>query len=76
MRDWKLLFVKGKPLYDEDPLMESGSTQGSLVNLDGNDILDNEDLKEYLVSTTYMYVHVRTINHVHVHVHAYNALFI
>ncbi len=51
VRDWKLLFIKGKPLYDEDLLLGSTSTQDSLTDLDGNDILDNADLKEYLVSS-------------------------
>ena len=51
IRDWKLLFIKGKPLYDDDNLAESISSQGStLIDEDGNDILDNKDLEEYLVS--------------------------
>ena len=49
VRDWKLLFIKGIPLY-EDSLMKSTSDISSLQLYDGNDILDNEDLKEYLVS--------------------------
>ena len=52
MRDWKLLFIKGIPLY-EDSLMKSTSDISSLQlssDNDGNDIMDNEDLREYLVS--------------------------
>lgn len=60
IRDWKLLFVKGVSLSEEDALTNSStSSEGSFHDQqDCDDLLDDEDFKEYLVSKMKKYVHV------------------
>uniref|UniRef100_A0A8D0L0X8 Sperm flagellar 2 n=1 Tax=Sphenodon punctatus TaxID=8508 RepID=A0A8D0L0X8_SPHPU len=54
MRDWKELFIKGKPVYEQasiDPLL-SDPTQQQLVELDKMNFLDEKDYDEYKVPLT------------------------
>ena len=62
VRDWKLLFLRGQPLYEGVMLREkedveeqrklstSSSGSGPASGETANDILDEADLNEYLVS--------------------------
>lgn len=57
MRDWKVLFLKGKPLYDDPLLLMSEehaamdcSYSIALVKKGRTEVLDETDLNEYLVS--------------------------
>ena len=55
IRDWKLLFLKGKPLYDEVVYEEASIDHSSSISdnrKDSNEILEDADLKEYLVRST------------------------
>lgn len=55
MHDWKILFLRGKPLYDDEVLHEETSmidysSSTSDNRKDSSEILEDADLKEYLVS--------------------------
>nr|XP_020651331.1 sperm flagellar protein 2-like [Pogona vitticeps] len=56
MRDWKELFLKGKPIYEQaeiDPL-PADPTPEQLVELDKMNLLDEKDYEEYKVLPTDM----------------------
>ncbi|XP_062984233.1 sperm flagellar protein 2-like [Elgaria multicarinata webbii] len=56
MRDWKELFLKGKPIYEQaeiDPL-PAKPTSEQLVELDKMNLLDEKDYDEYKVLPTDM----------------------
>lgn len=54
MRDWKELFLKGKPIYEQaeiDPL-PTEPTPEQLIELDKMNLLDEKDYDEYKVLPT------------------------
>lgn len=56
MRDWKELFLKGKPIYEQaeiDPL-PADPTPEQLVELEKMNLLDEKDYEEYKVLPTDM----------------------
>lgn len=56
MRDWKELFIKGKPIYEQaeiDPL-PAEPTPEQFIELDKMNLLDEKDYDEYKVLPTDM----------------------
>lgn len=54
MRDWKELFLKGKPIYEQaaiDPLQMDPASQ-QLIELDKMNFLDEKDYDDYKVLPT------------------------
>lgn len=54
MRDWKELFLKGKPIYEQADIsyLPDEPTPEQLVELDKINLLDEKDYDEYKVLPT------------------------
>lgn len=54
MRDWKELFLKGKPIYEQADISDlpDEPTPEQLVELDKINLLDEKDYDEYKVLPT------------------------
>lgn len=59
VREWKILFLSGKPLIDDSEHIDledsSSSSSGGSDKRDPDDILDETDIQDYLVRTVLIF---------------------